>query len=244
MDTQTAPTYRIWGSDNIAYGPVELPGLVAWVRQGRMRPETFVYRDEQRDWLRASDLTELKPIWKPKPGSPAPAPSAIHLRPEQLRRIKVLAEMDHALLTSLIPYLEEVKISKFATLFQKGDPGDAMYSVIEGEMRAREFRAGREVTILTLGVGETFGELALLIEGERASDIVANENSTLLKLPAKAFVQITREAPALATPFLLAISRMLAHRARVLGGRAATDSVVSEAAAGIKEIRASDETEG
>ena len=242
METQTAPTYRIWGSDNIAYGPVELPGLVTWVRQGRMRPDSFVYRDEQRDWLRASDLPELKAILKPKGGVAAPT-GAIHLRPEQLRRIKVLAEMDYALLASLIPYLEEVKISKFATLFQKGDTGDAMYSVLEGEMRAREFRGGREVTILTLGVGDTFGELALLIEGERASDIVANETSTLLKLPAKAFVQITREAPALATPFLLAISRMLAHRARVLGGRASSDAVVSEAAGRIREMPA-DEAAG
>jgi len=84
-------------------------------------------------------------------------------------------------------------------------------------MRAREVRGGREVTILTLGVGETFGELALLIEGERASDIVANAPSKLLKLPARAFVQITREAPALATPFLLAISRMITNRALDLG---------------------------
>lgn len=235
MQTQTAPTYRIWGADNIAYGPVELPGLVTWVRQGRMRSDTFVYRDEQRDWLRASDLPELRAIIKPK-GQAATPVGATNLRPEQLRRIKVFAEMDHAQLASLLAYLEEVRISKFATLFQKGDSGDAMYSVLEGEMRAREFRGGREVTVLTLGVGETFGELALLIEGERATDIVANENSTLLKLPAKAFVQITREAPALATPFLLAISRMLAHRARVLGGRAAGDATISEAAAGIGPI--------
>lgn len=232
MQTQTAPTYRIWGTDNIAYGPVELPGLVTWFRQGRMRPDTFVYRDEQRDWLRASDLPELKSIIKPT-GKAAVPVGAVNLRPEQLRRIKVLAEMDHAQLASLLSYLDEVRIPKFATLFKKGDPGDAMYSVLEGEMRAREFRGEREVTILTLGVGETFGELALLIEGERASDIVANENSTLLKLPAKAFTQITREAPALATPFLLAISRMLAHRARVLGGRASGDAMISQAAAGV-----------
>ncbi len=234
MQTQTAPTYRIWGADNIAYGPVELPGLVTWFRQGRLRPETFVYRDEQRDWLRASDLPELRFI-RPSGKAAAPVPvGAVNLRPEQLRRIKVLAEMDQAQLASLLSYLDEVRIPKFATLFKKGDPGDAMYSVLEGEMRAREFRGEREVTILTLGVGETFGELALLIEGERASDIVANENSTLLKLPAKAFTQITREAPALATPFLLAISRMLAHRARVLGGRASGDAVISQAAAGIE----------
>jgi hypothetical protein len=232
METQTAPTYRIWGTDNIAYGPVELPGLVAWVRQGRMRPDSWVYRDEQRDWMRASSLPELGAILKPKGGAPAP-PSPSALKPEQLRRIKILAEMGHAQLASLLSYLELVEVPKFATLFHKGDAGDAMYSILEGEMRAREVRGGREVTILTLGVGETFGEMALLIEGERASDIVANEQSKLLKLPAQAFVRITQEAPALATPFLLAISRMLAHRARVLGGRAAGDAVIIQAASGI-----------
>lgn len=233
MQTQTAPTYRLWGADNIAYGPVELPGLVTWVRQGRMTPDSWVYRDEQRDWVRAKDLTELKAILKPKGGVAQPA-GPTHLTPDQLRRIKVLAEMDHAQLTSLLSYLEQITVPQFATLFHKGEPGDAMYSVLEGELRAREMRGGREVTILTLGVGETFGEMALLIEGERTSDIVANAPSKLLKLPARAFVQITREAPALATPFLLAISRMLAHRARVLGGRAAGDATISDAASGIR----------
>lgn len=233
MQTQTAPTYRLWGADNIAYGPVELPGLVTWVRQGRMTPDSWVYRDEQRDWVRAKDLTELKAILKPKGGVAQPAGST-HLTPDQLRRIKVFAEMDHAQLTSLLSYLEQITVPQFSTLFHKGEPGDAMYSVLEGELRAREMRGGREVTILTLGVGETFGEMALLIEGERTSDIVANAPSKLLKLPARAFVQITREAPALATPFLLAISRMLAHRARVLGGRAAGDATISDAASGIR----------
>jgi hypothetical protein len=233
MQTQTAPTYRLWGADKIAYGPVELPGLVTWVRQGRMTPESWVYRDEERDWVRAKDLTELKAILKPKGGVAQPA-GPTHLTPDQLRRMKIFAEMDHAQLTSLLSYLEQITVPQFATLFHKGEPGDAMYSVLEGELRAREMRGGREITILTLGVGETFGEMALLIEGERTSDIVANAPSKLLKLPARAFVQITREAPALATPFLLAISRMLAHRARVLGGRATGDATITEAASGIR----------
>ncbi len=71
---------------------------------------------------------------------------------------------------------------------------------------------GKETTLATLGVGDFFGEVALLIEGPRSADILANEDSQLLKLPAKAFETIVHEAPALATPFLLAISRSITAR--------------------------------
>lgn len=233
METQTAPTYRIWGPDNIAYGPVELPGLVGWVRQGRLNASSWVYREEQRDWVHATDLPELKPLLGPK-GVAAKAAGPTNLKPEQLRRIKVFADMESAQLASLLGYLEPVEVRKFTVLFHKGDAGDAMYSVLEGEVRAREVKSGGETTLFTLGVGESFGELALLIEGERASDIVANEDSKLLRLPAKAFAQIIREAPALATPFLLAISRTLAHRSRALGGRLTSDLNLAQAAGGIR----------
>jgi CRP-like cAMP-binding protein len=71
---------------------------------------------------------------------------------------------------------------------------------------------GKETTLATLHVGDFFGEVALLSEGPRAADILANEASVLLKLPAKGFATIISEAPALATPFLLAISRSITAR--------------------------------
>jgi CRP-like cAMP-binding protein len=157
----------------------------------------------------------------------------VGLSPDQLRRIKVFADMDNVQLSSLLAYLEAVDVRKFTTLFEKGAPGDAMYSVLSGEVRAREMNEGKETTLFTLAVGETFGELALLIEGERASDIVANEDSRLLRLPAKAFNQIIREAPALATPLLLALSRTLAHRSRALGDRLTNDLTLAQVAGGI-----------
>lgn len=231
MDTQTVPLYRYWGSDNIAYGPGELPALVGWIRQGRVHPSTWVYRDDERAWRKASEWTELKPLLGPKGAPPPKAPAG--LSPDQLRRIKIFAEMDNVQLSSLLAYLEPVDVRKFTTLFSKGDPGDAMYSVLSGEVRAREMNDGKETTLFTLAVGESFGELALLIEGERASDIVANEDTRLLRLPARAFALIIREAPALATPLLLAISRTLAHRSRALGDRLTNDLTLAQAAGGI-----------
>jgi hypothetical protein len=233
METQTAPNYRYWGHDNIAYGPGELPALVGWIRQGRVTSKTWVYRDDERAWRVAGDWPELKPLLGPK-GVAAPK-TASGLTPDQLRRIKIFAEMDHALLASLLSYLEAVDVRQWTVLFHKGEVGDAMYSVLSGEVRAREMNEGKETTLFTLGVGESFGELALLIQGERASDIVANTDARLLRLPAAAFAQIIKEAPALATPMLLAIGRTLAHRSRALGDRLTNDLTLAHAAGSVQE---------
>ncbi len=46
METDTSVNYRAWGADNIAYGPVELPGLVTWVKQGKVTANTWVFREK------------------------------------------------------------------------------------------------------------------------------------------------------------------------------------------------------
>jgi len=56
--------------------------------------------------------------------------------------------------------------------------------------------------------------MALFDHGPRSADVVANMNSTLLKISAVNFNRLTREAPALATPFLQATARTLSARIR------------------------------
>lgn len=222
MDTeQAAPMYRYWGPDAIAYGPVELPGLVTWIKQGRVKADTWVYLDADRRWVRASEITELKMFFKPKGGATEQGPSgaAGQIKAGNLRRIKLFSSMDHQQLESLLHYMEVVKVPKFAVLFTKGNPADSMFFILEGEIRARKMIEGKETTLFTWQAGEAFGETALLSQGPRAADVVANEDAVLLKLPEKAFTQITTEAPALATPFLLSISRSITTRALDLGKR-------------------------
>lgn len=222
MQTQAGiPVYRVWGSDNIAYGPFELPALVAWIKQKRVLANTWVFASEAGAWQKASQLAELKMFFKEKPSGAAPAagagPSLESVKPENLRRIKIFAEMDPTQLESFLAYMELVRIRKFAHLFHKGETGDAMYSILEGEMRAMNMADGKETTLFTLHPGDSFGEIALLIQTPRSSDIVANEDSLLLKLPAAAFDKVVREAPALAAPFLLAIARVMTNRSLELG---------------------------
>lgn len=213
--------YRYWGTDAIAYGPVELPEFVTWIKQGRVKADTWVYLDADRRWIRAAEMTELKMFFGAKGGAAEEGPSgaAGQIKAENLRRIRLFSSMDHQQLDSLLHYMELVKVPKFAVLFKKDEPADSMFCILEGELRARKMIEGKETTLFTWPAGESFGETALLTHGPRAADVVANEDAVLLKLPETAFTRITTEAPALATPFLLSISKTITTRALDLGKR-------------------------
>src|SRR5712672_2774424 len=130
MEDNASIYYRAWGADNIAYGPVELPGLVAWIKQGKVQAKSWVFREKDSTWSRASDLTELKGLFKSKlPPSAAASAQAAGIQPGSLRRIKMLADVDEKLLASLLSYLEVVKVAPFGTVMNKGEHGDALFMV-------------------------------------------------------------------------------------------------------------------
>lgn len=215
MEGQTSTNrYFIWGEDESSYGPVPLPALVDWVADERVAPETWVFCRNENQWLKAGELPELKNHFgvevdlSPLPQSRSP------LSPGSLRRIKILADLKDAQLAHLAEFLELKEIKQYASVINQGDPGDAMFLVMAGELRARTMIGGRETILMTFSTGDVFGEMALFDHGPRSADVVANVDSALLRLSAPAFERLTREAPSLATPFLQATSRTLASRIR------------------------------
>jgi CRP/FNR family transcriptional regulator, cyclic AMP receptor protein len=211
--------FRTWGNDNISYGPVELPGLVDWIRQGRVSRNTWVFREDKGEWVRASDMAELKMFFKSKAAGAGQAAPAHGITPGALRRMKIFAEMDEQQLASFLQYMEVLKLPAHAVVVQKGEPGDAMFLVLQGEVRARSMVGGRESTLSTLGIGECFGELAVIDESPRSADVVANVESIILKISAAALKRLFKEAPALAAPFLLGLSRTITSRVRAVTKR-------------------------
>ena len=87
----------------------------------------------------------------------------------------MLADVDERLLASLLSYLEVVRVPPFGTVVNQGEHGDALFMVLEGEVRARVMIEGRETTLSTMGVGECFGELAIVDQGPRSADVIANQ---------------------------------------------------------------------
>jgi len=235
MESDATFNYRAWGADNIAYGPVELPGLVTWVKQGKVTTNSWVFREKDGTWSRASDLPELKVLFKSKlPPAAAASAEALGIQTGALRRIKMLADVEERLLASLLPYLEVVRVAAFGEVVKKGDHGDALFMVVEGEVRARVMLGGKATTLATMGVGECFGELAVVDQGPRSADVIANQPSVLIKVSEGALRKMFAEAPALAAPFMLALTRVIAQRIRVMTKRY-EDTIQFSRAAGAAE---------
>jgi len=214
-------TYRVWASEKIVYGPYALPTLVEWVRQRRVQPDTWVYCERRGTWNKAAALDELKLLFDPTQSRPGQVVKAVRagVNPDVMLRIKVLAGFNDAQLHSFVRYMEIVTFESLAVAVREGDPGDAMFLILEGELRVRVMRRGKESILATFKAGDFFGEFSLLDEGPRSADVVANERSILLKISTASFAKLRREAPALAEPFLHALSQILVRRLRTINKR-------------------------
>lgn len=220
METNEAPLYYIWGIDHVAYGPVELPTLVNWIRDERVEKETWIHDKRSGTWLQAQEITELKGVFGRRgASSPSPDDGTGSIKPGSLRRIKVLAELGDDQLMSFARYLELQELPQYTDVVKAGEEGDSMFMLLEGELRVRVMVHGKETILATLEPGESFGELALLDEGKRSADVIANVESSVLKISRTGLKKLFDEAPALAAPFLHALSRATAARLRATNRR-------------------------
>jgi CRP/FNR family cyclic AMP-dependent transcriptional regulator len=211
MSGQNLNDFFIWGIDDSPYGPIELPTLVNWIKDERVLADSWVFARRDSTWQRAAEIPELKMFFGKKFARTVDGQA---ITPGILRRIKILADLNDAQLSHLSDFLEVHRASQWDMVVRMGEPGDAMYFVLEGELRARVMAGERETILGTFGPGEFFGDIALFDHGPRSADVLANADSILLRLSSVAFNRLAKEAPALATPFLQATSRTLASRIR------------------------------
>jgi eukaryotic-like serine/threonine-protein kinase len=64
-------------------------------------------------------------------------------------------------------------------LIKEGDVGDAAYMIVSGTCRAFRTVDGQEETLASMGPGDVFGEMALLLYEPRAASVVAESDVTV-----------------------------------------------------------------
>jgi serine/threonine-protein kinase len=96
-------------------------------------------------------------------------------------------------------------------ILREGDPGDAAYMITSGECRAFCTVDGREETLTTMGVGDVFGEMALLLYEPRAATVVAVDQVTAVVVDRKTLADGLE-----VDGWTGALVRALAHRFRDL----------------------------
>jgi hypothetical protein len=209
--------FIVWGIDQTPYGPVELPTLVSWVKDERVTADTWIYVGKTNSWHKAPEVTELQMFFRNgrNNGAAGPALSAVSgVDPRALRRVKILAGMSDEQLERFANSMEVQKVPQFSVIVKQGERGDTMFLILQGELRVRIHVAGKETILATLTAGEFFGDISLFDQGPRSADVVANTESLVLRVSSSAIEQLAKDAPEIATPFLLAIGKTLTARIR------------------------------
>jgi CRP/FNR family transcriptional regulator, cyclic AMP receptor protein len=98
----------------------------------------------------------------------------------------MFTEASEEILADVASIVEELDVAKGEVVFQKGDPGDCMYVIVEGAVRVFD----GERTIIELGPRDIFGELALLDPEPRLAAVAATAPTRLLRLDREAFLEL------------------------------------------------------
>jgi hypothetical protein len=85
-----------------------------------------------------------------------------------LEGVEIFARSDVDDLAAVATVAKEQTFSKGTRVYSEGDPGDALYVIIEGAMEAR--RDGE--TVLTMKTKESFGETSLFDGAPRVNEAV------------------------------------------------------------------------
>ncbi|NIR27657.1 MAG: cyclic nucleotide-binding domain-containing protein, partial [Gammaproteobacteria bacterium] len=106
--------------------------------------------------------------------------------------------------------LESIILKENEILFKKGDPGNALYIIWEGWVKAyAENSRGEEVVLNEFGPGESFGEMSLVDGRPRSATIEAIQPTRLLRLRQESFLNILTQNPTFSLELLRDISNKL-----------------------------------
>jgi CRP-like cAMP-binding protein len=106
----------------------------------------------------------------------------------------VFADLPAAELDELAAAMREVEIEAGAKVVTEDDYGTAIYFIEEGS--ADVLMEGGEPS-QTLGPGDAFGEIALVLTGQRTATVVARTPMRLLSLAGQDFERIRERVPEL-----------------------------------------------
>lgn len=119
--------------------------------------------------------------------------------------------LDPEMLRRLAPRFTRVHLRAGETLVKHGEPGDALFAVVHGRLRALLIdESGTERILGEIGRGETVGEMAVLTGDARMGSVIAVRDSELIRLDRAEFERLATARPRM----MLELTRVLITRYR------------------------------
>jgi CRP-like cAMP-binding protein len=130
---------------------------------------------------------------------------------DTLRTIGPFADLSSARLKPVAEAAEVVRVAAGEVIVRQGDPGDAVFALIEGQAEVwLEDPQRRPVLLRTMLSGQLFGETAVLYRGPRSATIKAKTDVMTLKVPGPVFLELLHSSPELALRVAVILAQRLA----------------------------------
>lgn len=122
-----------------------------------------------------------------------------------LEGVEIFAQSDVDDLAAVAALAKEASFKAGERIFSEGDPGDALYVIVEGAVSA--VRDGE--VVLSFRARETFGESSLMDGTPRINDAVATADTKVLVIDRRDFLDLLADRPELLTGMFRMVSRQL-----------------------------------
>ena len=110
---------------------------------------------------------------------------------------------------------ENTSLQRFGrgeVVVREGDPGDALYQLVQGSVTVTKAHVEGETTLATLHAGDVFGEMTLCVDEPRNATVRTCEESILLCLERKDLLPLVRSDPST----LDGIAQLVAQRKAIM----------------------------
>jgi len=136
------------------------------------------------------------------------------INPQTLKDQILLKDLDENELRKISSIIEKVNVRQGETLFREEDETRGLWLIHSGRIQISKMAAdGWRQTLVVLGPGHFFGELAIIEKRKHVSKAEALEDTELFLLPREKFESLVAEDCALALDFfksmVVALSRNL-----------------------------------
>lgn len=115
-----------------------------------------------------------------------------------LRGVPDFAELDDESLLEIVGCSINLKWSAGSMVFEKGQPGEALFIVLSGCVEILDVVDNREEQVVIVPTGDYFGELSLLLDATHSKSARVLEDAELMAIPKLPFQQLVQGSSQLA----------------------------------------------
>jgi CRP/FNR family transcriptional regulator, cyclic AMP receptor protein len=142
----------------------------------------------------------------------------------RLRPLNIFRDLDNNELETVCKYFFVKKVDKGFFLFAEGMPGELLYIILSGQVEIiKKTTDNKKIVLAEMGPNDIIGEMSLIDSEPRSATCRASENSVMLGITKKSFIEMLDANPRIAAKMLMNLLRIMSRRLR-----ATTDKKIEE----------------